>query len=56
MQEGDWKEIENVADRLLDKKWIANEKKTLRERHAHVVRILRPWLHLSFITIIKTTF
>ena len=26
-QEGDWKEVENAADRLLDKQWIANEKK-----------------------------
>ena len=33
-QKGDWKEVENAADRLLDKQWIANEKKNVkRETH-----------------------
>lgn len=31
-QEGDSKEVENAADRLLDKQWIANEKKKREER------------------------
>ena len=29
-KEEDWKEVENAADPLLDKKWIANEKKNLK--------------------------
>lgn len=29
-QEGDSKEVENAADRLLDKQWIANEKKNVK--------------------------
>lgn len=30
-QEGDWNEVENAANRLLDKKWIANEKQNMKK-------------------------